>query len=130
MRPRKNAIRFSACVVIQVPYVSSQQCQRCPLRVLVVFERAPVELDKLACGRRTQLQDSIHLPDASMDLVDPMAKVVGDLLDERVVENPPFLGGDNLLAVCDLGAQRVEDLSERLLGAALGHANEQESVVA
>ena len=52
--------------------------------------------------------------DRPADLVDAMAQMIGDLLHQRVAEHPALLGGEDLLAVGDLGLERVEDLSEGL----------------
>ena len=67
---------------------------------------------------------------AAVHLMDALAQVIGDLLDERVVEDAALLRGEDLLAVGDLGGERVEHLGERLLAAALRHVHEQQFVLA
>ena len=114
----------------EVAHVPAQQGQRGALGALVVLERLPLELDRLTGGGRAAAKHSVHPLDAAPHLVDSMAQVVGDLLNQRVVEYPAFLGGEDLLPVGDLRLEGVQDLSECLLAAALGDVDEQQVVVA
>ena len=110
--------------------VAPQQRECGPLHALVVIERLPLELDDLPRRRRAAPQYTVHLLDAAAHLVHPLAQVVCDLLDERIAEHAPLLGGQDLLAISDLGVQSVEHFGQRLLASGLGHAHQQQSVLA
>ena len=114
----------------EVPHVSAQPGESGALGAAVILERLPLELDRLTGGRRAAPQHGVHPLDPTTHLVDPVAEMVGDLLHQRIAEHPALLGGEDLLAVGDLGLQRVQDLSERLLTAALGDVDEQQVVLA
>src|ERR1019366_4123326 len=122
--------RVTAPLLAEVSYIASQQRQRRALGVLVIVERLPLELNFLAGRRRAPLQHLVHLLDATAHLVDPMPQVIGNLLDERLAEHPALLDGQDLLAVGDLRAERLEYLRERLLATTFGDVHEQQLVVA
>src|SRR5439155_26069689 len=89
-------------VVADMAYIPAQERERRALGAVVVLERLPVQFHDLpGCGR-TAPQHDVHALDAAAHLMDPLPQMVGDLLDERVVEHPALLGGKDLLPISDL----------------------------
>ena len=117
-----------ARVLAEVAHPASQQRQGCALRVVLLLWRRPVELDDLPGRGGAAPQYRVHVLDAGADLVDAVAQVLGDLLDERVAEHAAFLRGQHALALGDLAVELGDDRAERLLTGSVADLDEQDAV--